>query len=230
MFGVFHIYGLLIGLGIWAAYEVSLRYGKKIKVAEKIINEGLWWVLAPGLVGARAYHVIDLWKEIYANNLLQIIKVWEGGLGIWGGILGGMLGLMAFSRVRRLNLLQLLDVGVIGVPLAQAIGRWGNYFNGELLGKNGEPLFLYESLLNLLLFAILLKVSKKKETGKLTGGYLIGYGLIRFFLEMLRPAEIVWKVKGIPVAQLMAIGAIVLGFSLLKRTSRHHQESGRRGI
>ena len=220
--GVFHIYGLLIGVGIWAASEVSRWIAKKKKVDLGLVEQGFWWAVIPGLIGARLYHVIDLWDEVYWANPLQMIKVWEGGLGIWGAIFGGIVGIFVYAKLKKIDLLEILDIGVIGVPLAQAIGRWGNFFNGELYGKNGEPLFLYESVLDFLLFIVLVKIvirNKSLKKGVVLGVYLVGYGVIRLFLEMFRPAEIVWVMGGIPVAQIISVIAIVSGcFIVLKRS------------
>ncbi len=222
MFGIFHLYGLLIGIGIWAASEVSRWIAKKKKVDLGLVEQGFWWAVIPGLIGARLYHVIDLWDEVYWANPLQMIKVWEGGLGIWGAIFGGIVGIFVYAKLKKIDLLEILDIGVIGVPLAQAIGRWGNFFNGELYGKNGEPLFLYESVLDFLLFIVLVKIvirNKSLKKGVVLGVYLVGYGVIRLFLEMFRPAEIVWVMGGIPVAQIISVIAIVSGcFIVLKRS------------
>lgn len=217
--GLFHIYGLLIGIGVLLGYQTAIWYGKRIGFNTKIIDDGLWWALIPGIIGARLYHVIDL-QEYYFSNPLQIIKVWEGGLGIWGAIIGGLIGIVYFCRIRKLDLLQILDIAVVGVPLAQAIGRWGNFFNKELYGKNGEPLFLYESCLNLILFGLMLWLSYRKlKKGFLFATYLIGYGVIRMYLETFRPNEIIWTFSGVPVAQIVSLLAIGLGgFLILKRS------------
>jgi phosphatidylglycerol:prolipoprotein diacylglycerol transferase len=158
--------------------------------------------------------------------------VWQGGLGIWGGIFGALLGLFMSTRKTR-KLFAYVDIFAVGAPLAQAIGRWGNYFNKELFGlptnlpwgiyipfefrppinkyfDHFHPLFLYESLLCLILFVFLYKIfSRQKLFGKVISPgnigiiYLIGYSFIRFFLEFLRTDP--WKLVGVPVASLVAI-------------------------
>lgn len=232
----FHIYGLLIGLSIWLALEVSLRVAKRLEVEKKLIDEALLWVIIPGLIGARIYHVIDLWNEVYSRELIKVLYLWEGGLGIWGGILGGALGLWLFWKVKRMKIsfLRLTDVFVVGVPLAQTIGRWGNFANGELYGKpttlpwgiyvdkistRVHPLFLYESVLDLILFVLLFSLVKMKgrKNGVIFGTYLIGYGLIRLLLETLRPTNVVWVWNGVPVAQMFAGLAILVGVFLTKK-------------
>jgi len=226
MSNLFHLYGLLIGIGVWVAYEVVRRFGK---IEEKILDELLWWILPTGLVGARLYHVIDYWNRYYKDNLLDIFKVWNGGLGIWGGIIGGGLALLVFSKVKRVKFLNLLDSVVIGVPFAQAIGRLGNWANGELYGKNGEPLFAYEAILNILLGSLLIYFSRKRllqleykirNDGFLGGMYLIGYGVIRIVLENFRPEGIIWKIYGVPTAVVMGVVAIFVGTVLLLKPLR----------
>ncbi len=219
MFGItFHPYGLVIGLGIFAALEASVRLAKARGIDQKIIEKLFWWVVISGVIGARLYHVIDKWQTIYSLNPISVFFVWNGGLGIWGAIIGGIIALIAFIKTQKLknsrtrNLIELLDIGTFGLPLGQAIGRWGNFFNNEIVGRNGEPLFLYESILNLVLFVILILVAKKtKRAGRVVGVYLIGYGFIRFVLEPLRPDAIVWKISGIPTAMIFSAIAIVSG-------------------
>jgi prolipoprotein diacylglyceryltransferase len=108
---------------------------------------------------------------------------------------------------------------VIGVPLGQAIGRLGNLVNGELYGKNGEPLFAWEAMLSLILFGILWKMSTSEVdiSGKISGVYLVGYGLIRILLENFRPNEIIWKWHGVPVAIIFGVLAVFAGGVILKK-------------
>lgn len=217
IFGItFYLYGLLIGLGVWVAIEIALANRGEIK--KKILEKAILWAVLGGVIGARLYHVIDYWKRYYSLNPLKTIYFWEGGLGIWGAIGGGLLGLLIFCYFNKLKFLRYLDVLVIGVPLAQTIGRIGNFVNGELYGKNGEPLFLYEGVLSLCLFGILWKVSRKqKRVGVISGIYLAGYGLIRVLLENLRPQEIIWKLFNVPVAIIFGVLAVSLGSFLIFR-------------
>ena len=227
----FHLYGLLIGLGIWAASEASFKLAKKRKLKEKTFNQLLLWVIGGGIIGTRTYHVIEYW-EYYQQNLVAIPKIWQGGLGIWGGVIAGALTILVFHYLKKkkekIKLTDLLDIVTIGLPLGQAIGRWGNFFNKEIYGKmtnlpwgwyiettgkKHHPLFLYESVLNLILFLILWRVTKNKKTksGQIAAMYLMGYGLIRFALEWLRPEEIRWEVQGIPMAAVLAFISFLSG-------------------
>jgi len=167
--------------------------------------------------------------------------VWRGGMGIFGGIVGGVLGAWFYSRKREERFLLFLDVGGLGLPIGQAIGRWGNYFNQELYGKptnlpwgifikpenrlldviefeKFHPLFLYESFGSVIIFLILWWLVKTKKVkvrkGKLFFWYLGLYGLVRFFLEFLKIE--VWMINGVNVAQGVSLGLILLSLTVLK--------------
>ena len=228
----FHLYGLFLGLGIWAASEACSKLAKKRKVKEKTFNQLLIWILTGGILGARVYHVIEYWSY-YQQDLIKILKIWQGGLGIWGAVIGGAVTTLAFyylkNKKEKIKLKDLLDIVTIGVPLGQAIGRWGNFFNKEIYGKvtslpwgwyiegTGEkhhPLFLYESLLNLILFLFLWQKSKNKKTksGDILAIYLMGYGIIRFCLEWFRPENMRWEIWGIPTAVIFSVISFSLGW------------------
>ena len=201
----------MIGIGVWLAIEVALRRAKNQKEVA-----GLTAVLPAavlgGVIGARLYHVIDFWSRYYQLNPVKIFYFWEGGLGIWGAIVGSMFSIYIFCLIKKINFMVILDSLIVGGPLAQAVGRLGNWMNGELYGKNGEPLFAYEAGLNLILFVFLWWWTKKKtRPGQLTGLYLIGYGLIRILLEGLRPQEIIWKVNEVPMAMIWGGVAVAIG-------------------
>lgn len=216
----FHIYGLILGLAVLASFEVSKRVARKRGFLDKEIEGLFWLVVSGGIIGARLYHVVDQWK-IYSANIWSILYVWNGGLAIWGAVGGGVVGALIWRRLNQTkrSLLEILDVMFVGLPLGQAIGRWGNFFNNEIVGEKGEPLFFYESILNLILFLIILSAQYRvKRTGIVTGVYLLGYGLIRLGLEPLRPETIIWKIGSFPVASIISAGAICFGtFLILKK-------------
>lgn len=224
----FHLYGLMIGLGVLAGAWVASKKDKRIW-------DSLFWVVAGGIIGARLYHVIDLWSY-YQEHLSQIPAVWHGGMGIYGGILGGVVGLWLYVKKRKGRILplfwKLLDAGAVGLPLGQAIARWGNYFNQELYGRptslpwgiyirpenrllsvweheRFHPLWLYESLWCLIIFIIIIKIIKviPMGKGKIFAAYLGLYGLGRFFLEFLRIEP--WTIQGVNVAQAISAGLII---------------------
>ena len=216
-----HLYGMILGLGVWVGIEAAQLAFPKIK---KEIDAVFLWALIGGVVGARLYHVIDYWRRYYQYNLGKIWAVWEGGLGIWGAVLGTAMGIFLYGYFKKKNVWPVLEALAIGAPIAQAIGRLGNWVNGELYGRNGEPLFACEALLNLSLFIILLILRKKKAcSGKLLGVYLIGYGVIRILLEGLRPNEIIWRIGGVPMA--MIFGAIAISLGLLVIIPIYHKKS-----
>jgi len=240
-------YGVLIVIGaLLAGYIASLQAKRKRDQAEQVWD-ALAVVLITGLIGARLYHVFSsptgsIGWEYYRRHPLDIIAFWRGGfagLGIYGAVAGGALGLLAYTYWNKLSFPRWTDYAAPGLALAQAIGRWGNYINQELYGYPTElpwgitidpahrippyddltryppdtrfhPVFLYESIWNLLCFAALMFLSRKYEDKLLDGDvfaiYLILYPLGRFFVESLRPDA--WRVASIPVAQLIALVCI----------------------
>jgi phosphatidylglycerol:prolipoprotein diacylglycerol transferase len=213
----------LYGISISVAIVVCLFTAGKLFPAKK---ERVWdlsfYAILFGIVGARLYHVIDYWYY-YSTHLINIFQIWNGGLGIWGAVVGGLAGIAIYSRKTKSTFLENTDIIASVMPLGQAIGRWGNFFNLELLGKqsslpwsiNGKhPIFFYESILDLVLFLFLFKqVQRHKPTGHITYMYLAGYGIIRFFLEFLRLNP--WKMGNLNVAQMLSILSIVTAIYLI---------------
>ncbi len=196
------LYGIVIGLGSILAILWVERKCIQQNLDTKILYGAVNRAIICGLIGARAYHVIDYWW-LYSRQPKLIPQIWLGGLGIWGGIALGGISVSLYLKKQRQPIRKWLDTMVLGLPLAQALGRWGNYFNKELYGPtttlpwgiwiNGEkrhPLFLYESILDLLLFLSLNwiwnKQRKKLPAGSLTCIYLMGYLIIRMVLHPLR--------------------------------------------
>ncbi len=213
--GAFSIrwYGVFLTLGIIGAYWLTSRLRRQAGQSMQIIEQLLLLVVISGIIGGRLLHVILEWSY-YSQHLWQIPQIWMGGLAIHGAIIGGGLALYWFTRQHKLVFLPLLDQIVPGLALAQAIGRWGNYFNQELYGKpttswfgiyiNEEfriknyelfsifhPIFLYESVGLLVLAFILWRLisgsgTRSPGSGLPTAVYLIGYGVIRFLIGWLR--------------------------------------------
>ncbi len=202
------------GLTISTAVLISILVSRSL--INKKDEDTLWgislWALIFGIIGARLYHVID-YMEYYSRFPIEILKIWEGGMGIWGAIAGGILGTTIYLKRKEEKLLPWLDIVSIAMPLGQAIGRWGNFFNKEIFGlptklpwamyippfnrpkkyfshEKFHPLFFYESVLNIFLFFILFKLYKSKvntwPAGIFLSLYLSGYALIRFLLEYFR--------------------------------------------
>jgi prolipoprotein diacylglyceryl transferase len=209
-------YGLMIALGVVAAVWLFGRRleQRNIGTREDANAIAVWGVIA-GVIGARAYHVLTDWER-FEGNLSDVVKVWEGGLGIPGGMLAGVLAGVYVGHRRGIPIGPGLNAVAPTLPLAQAIGRWGNYFNQELYGRptdlpwaleiddanlpaTGEypsgttfhPTFLYESLWNLALVGVILWLDKhgRWAGGQLLAVYVMGYGIGRFWVEGLRIDE-----------------------------------------
>ena len=244
----FHIYfyGILITIGVIAAAFLAQFEAKRRGLNPDVVWDVLFWVVVAGIVGARIWHILTpppsmvaqgITTKWYLMHPLDMINIRNGGLGIPGAIIGGALALWIYCRNKKLPFLTWLDVMAPGVALAQAIGRWGNFFNQELYGKPTNlpwkiyidplhrvagyqnydyftPLFLYESLWNLLNMAVLLWLGRRFEKwlkpGDLFFIYAIMYAIGRFFLEFLRLDAS--QVAGINFNQtFMVIVALVSG-------------------
>ena len=183
-------YGVLMALGILIGVWLTLREGKRKKLTEDDILDMCLVIIPSGVVGARLYYVIFEWAS-YASNPIRALYIWEGGLAIYGAVIGGLLGMFIYSKVRKIRFLKLADCIAPGLVLAQAIGRWGNFFNQEAFGLpisngelmwfpfavyiegyhtfNGQPCsnpyhmatFFYESVWCLIVFIILWSCRKK---------------------------------------------------------------------
>lgn len=204
-------YGLMIALGVLAAVEIARRRAAAVGVDPDVMSKvGLWGALA-GLLGARAYHVLTDFER-FQGSWGDAVKIWEGGLGIPGGILAGTFAGLWVARRNGVGAAVALDIGAPAVPVAQAIGRWGNWFNQELFGRptglpwalsvsdataikagypagtTFHPTFLYESLGCLLIAWMLVRMEKKWDPphGRLFAFYVMLYTGMRFFIEGLR--------------------------------------------
>ena len=187
-------------------------------------------------IGARLYYVIFRW-DYYAKNPVSALYFWQGGLAIYGAVIGGFIGLCLFSRKSRLPLLTLLDIAAPVVILGQAIGRWGNYFNGEAYGREiSDPAwqffpaavfadgawhmatFFYESCWNLLGFLLLWLYRKRaKQNGDVFFRYLLWYGLGRAVIEGLRTDSLMWGPVRVSQALSLLLAAGSLGVILYRR-------------
>jgi prolipoprotein diacylglyceryltransferase len=175
---MFHLYGLMIGIAVGVGHSVA----EKI---EPEVNKIAPWVIVLGIVGARVWHVIETWSY-YGQNLSDIVRVWNGGLSIWGGIIGGILAWWIVDPpCREAGRRSWRSLGAIAtvLPLSQAIGRVGNGINGEFTNLVWIlPWWGAEALLDLMLFVLLRGFSSKYKIWV----YLVGYGLIRLVLQPYR--------------------------------------------
>lgn len=195
-----------------------------------------FWGLLAGLLGARIYYVI-FDPGCLEGNLWNFFKLWEGGIAIYGAIIGAVISTLIYCKVKKLPILNTFDVCAPGLLVGQIIGRWGNFVNAEVYGRettlpwgmsiNGSagvhPLFLYESLWNLLgLILLILFRDKKKADGQVFFGYCLWYGLGRLFLEGMRQTEyILYLVPGkLGISQVVALICIILSVAMLIFLSR----------
>src|SRR5258708_3691476 len=211
LFGIFHLYGLILGVGVAIGVWVIGRASRFFGVSASWLDSALPPIIIGAIIGARLYHLATDWQLYTHASLLDMIAVWRGGVGFLGAIMGGGLGLWIWVRGNRIKtyasklfeFFTYLYLLSFGIPIAQAIGRLGNYVNKELYGlptnlpwgitiegQKYHPLFLYEALLNCLLFGFLMWLAQRKKLvlgkGQYVSVYLFGYALIRFWLEFLR--------------------------------------------
>lgn len=238
-----YFYALCILAGIvvawlWVSRRLEQRGGERGAAIDFTV-----WAVVLGIVGARIYHVLTHWGDYFGpgKNLLEVFAIWNGGIAIFGALIGGGIGVMIASRITGIRFWSFADALVPGLLLAQAFGRLGNWFNHELFGgpttlpwglaiessnpafpiglPEGtlfHPTFLYEILWNLVGLALLLAIERKWQPrwGKFFGMYLIWYGVGRFFIEGMRvdPSLIFF---GLRSNELTALLAVVLGIVII---------------
>jgi len=258
-----HLYGFFIGLGILGAVEISEKARKLLAIRYKpyakfSVWKTFWWAIIPAIIGARLYHVLDFW-EYYASFPQKIWATWEGGMGIWGGIIGGTIGLWGYAfwlsrdkfvlrkfsikipnyQLPITNFLLLADLAALGLPLGQAIGRLGNFFNQELYGlptslpwgiyidpqnrlagfekfTHFHALFAYEAVWDLIIFItiiifikIILKANRKTFQPGLPFFTYLGLYGLGRFLLEFLRIN-PWRIGVLTVAQWLSLIAIIL--------------------
>jgi len=244
-------YGIIIALGIIAgaalAYSEASRTGQDV---DKYIDYTIFGLIG-AILGARIYYVAFEW-DYYKDNLAEIFNLRGGGLAIYGAIIGAIIVLIIFSKIKKVRFFQFLDTMMFGIILGQIIGRWGNFFNREAFGGYTDslfamripledasvsadmlttyssmlievdgaqyiqvhPTFLYESVLNLVVLALMLIFrDKKKFYGENVCRYMVGYGLVRFFIEGLRTDQL--KVGNVAVSQILSAVLFAIGLGII---------------
>lgn len=231
-------YSICLLIAFICGVIIIFKEGKRFNIDKDYLFNMLFWTIIFSLLGARIYYVIFNFNE-YSNNIMEIFKIWHGGLAIHGGIIAGLLTIIVYTKKVNVSTFKILDMIIPALLLGQAIGRWGNFFNSEAHGAatslrhltamhipqfiikgmniNGiyyEPTFLYESLLCLLGFIIILFIRriKKIRNGQITSIYLVWYGIIRFFIENQRTDSLM--IGGFRVAQIISILFIISGVIL----------------
>ena len=228
-------YGILMASGMIIGTLLAIKEGKRVGIKEDDILDLAIVAIPSGLIGARLYYVIFNW-DYYSQNISQVLNFRGGGMAIHGALIGGILAGYLFSRYKKMSFFKLADTVIIGMPLAQAIGRWGNFINQEAHGGptklpwgimvNGEkvhPTFLYESIWNIGIFIFLWIFRKKKQyEGEVIVLYTILYSLGRFFIEGLRTDSLM--IGPFRMAQVISlvgvIGGIIVHIYLSKKSKQ----------
>lgn len=215
------LYGIVIAVGLLLAVIYGLKRSKQFGLKEDDILDGVLGIVPFAIICARLYYCAFSWSD-YKDNPLSILYIWEGGLAIYGGVIGAALGVVVFCALKKVKLGAVLDLVAISFLIGQAIGRWGNFFNREAFGSPTEgffkmgllntlsgkmeyyhPTFLYESLWNAAGFVILHFLSKKRQyDGQMALCYALWYGLGRTFIEGLRMDSL--YIGDFRVSQLLA--------------------------
>lgn len=236
LFGIVPWYSLLIVLGILLAYLIGCHEEKRIGLPKDTMTDAALVAVPCGILGARLYFVVMEWQR-FAGEPLRALYIWEGGVAIYGAVLGGAAGLFLYCRKKKLSFWKLADIIAPGLLLAQALGRWGNYFNLEAYGPlltdpalQFFPLgvqipqgsgyawhaatFFYESTWNLLGFGALwlLRKSRKRE-GQVFLWYLVLYGSGRYIIEQLR-MDSLWLL-GLRISQWLSLVMVALAALVL---------------
>lgn len=234
-FGLLPWYSVLIVLGICLALFIALRQEKRLGLPKDTVVDLALWVIPLGILGARLYYVAFAW-DTFAPDPISILYIWRGGMAIYGGIIGGFIAIVLFAKKRRLPIFTLTDMIAPGLSLAQAIGRWGNYFNMEAYGVEitSAPwqffpvavfiptvtggtwhmaTFFYESVWDLLVFALLMcSRSHMRRRGDTTLWYFLLYGAGRLVIEGLRTDSLM--ASTLRVSQLLS-ACLCLGAALV---------------
>ena len=235
-----HLYGLIIGIGMILAAIYAMRRSKEFGLTEDHVLDGFLYVTPFAIMCARIYYVAFSW-EMYADNPVSALYIWEGGIAIYGGVLGAIIGILVFTKVKKIGTLSTLDLIAIAFLIGQSLGRWGNFFNREAFGAETDtflrmglyntytgqttchhPTFLYESVWNGVGFVLLHILSKKRRyDGQVALSYMAWYGLGRALIEGLRTDSLYIPGTAIRVSQLLAaascgVAVILLVYNAMK--------------
>ena len=219
-----HYYGLIIAVGLMLAVVYACRRSSQFGMKQDDLLDGVLWITPFAILCARAYYCIFSWAD-YAENPISVLYIWNGGLAIYGGVLGAAAGVILFCRIKKIRIGTVLDLVSLGFLIGQCIGRWGNFINREAFGRETEafsrmgltlpgretvyvhPTFLYESLWNFVGFLLLhfwFRKHERKFDGELILLYAVWYGIGRALIEGLRTDSLYITGTGIRVSQLLA--------------------------
>lgn len=237
-FNVYY-YSLCILLGVIVAYILITREGKKQGLPKEFISDLIFYTLIIGILGARVYYcVFNL--DYYLANPSEILKIYNGGLAIHGGVIAGLIFVYFYTKKKNVNFIKILDIVAPTVIIAQSFGRWGNFFNQEahggittyqnlknmhipefiingmhIEGKYYYPTFFFESIWCLIGFIILMIARRNKNLRKgfQIGFYFIWYGIGRFFIEAFRTDSLMFF--GLKIAQIVSLIGIIIGIIII---------------
>ena len=226
-------YGIIIALGFALAVIYGMRRAKAFGLTEDHILDMLFVAVPSSIVCARLYYCVFNW-DAYASNPISVLYIWEGGIAIYGAVIGAAVSVLIFCKAKKMPFGPYGDIGALGLLIGQMVGRWGNFMNREAHGEiydgflkmgidtgNGEvlyyhPTFLYESLWNLIGFILLHFYSKKRKfDGEVFLLYVIWYGLGRAWIEGLRTDSLYLFGTGVRVSQLLAAASVVLASAIV---------------
>ena len=239
--GVIRIYwySIIMFFAILIGGSIILKESRRFNVPENFMINLFFFMIPLSIIGARLYYVVFNWSY-YGKNLLDIVKIWEGGLAIHGAIIVGLIWIVFYTKRYNIRTLRIMDFMALGLILGQAIGRWGNFFNGEAHGPTTtlevlqkihipnfiiegmnigglyyHPTFLYESLWCLIGFIVILIIKRYKyiKIGQIANLYFIWYGIGRFLIESLRTDSLMFA--NFKVAQVVSITMVIVGFFML---------------
>lgn len=231
-------YGVLIATGMLIGIALAVREAKRVGISEDDVLNIAIIAIPVAIICARLYYVIFSW-DYYSQNPGEIFNIRGGGLAIHGGLIGGILTGFIYAKVKKLDFFKTADAVMVGMPLAQAIGRWGNFINGEahggptslpwgimVDGVKVHPTFLYESIWDFGIFLFIMFYMRKKKTyeGEVIVSYITLYSIGRFFIEGLRTDSLMFGL--IRMAQFISlvgvVGGLVLHFYLKNRAKKNN--------
>ncbi len=241
-----HLYGIIIACGMLLAVIYAMRRTKQFGLTEDHLLDGVIYITPFAIVCARLYYCAFQWQN-YANNPISILYIWEGGLAIYGGVIGAVLGVIVYCRIKKISIGAVLDLLMLGFMIGQAIGRWGNFCNREAFGdpvsqnfflamglfnertqsfQYFHPTFLYESVWNSVGFVALHFLSKKRQyDGQIALGYMAWYGLGRAWIEGLRTDSLYWG--PFRVSQVLAAASCLIAVVILVINALHKQDKAK---
>jgi phosphatidylglycerol:prolipoprotein diacylglycerol transferase len=235
-------YGVIIGFGLLLAVLFAAREGRRMGLPKDTMTDVALFATPVAILFARLYFVIFNWRA-YAGTPLSVFNIREGGLAVYGGVIGGVLTACAYCKIKKISVAKVFDAGAFGLLIGQSVGRWGNFVNAEAYGSETSlpwrmelfsaelnqmvavhPTFLYESLWNAVGFAGLLLYRKhKKFEGEVFLLYTTWYGIGRAWIEHLRVDSLPYGAD-FKISQIVAVTAAILGTALIA----YHRKTARK--